>query len=373
MSRNLLVTGGAGFIGANFVHHWIRTHPGDRVVVLDLLTYAGNLANLASILRGGSCRFEQADICDEQRVAALLREERIDTVVHFAAESHVDRSIHGPDAFIKTNVLGTHALLKAARQVWLQEQPGRDVRFHHVSTDEVYGSLGPDDSPFTEVTPYAPNSPYAASKAASDHLVRAYHHTFGLPVTISNCSNNYGPYHFPEKLIPLMLVNSLEGKPLPIYGDGRNVRDWLYVEDHCRAIEAVLRQGQEGEVYNIGGDCERTNLDLVHQLCALLDQAFAADPSLAQRFPGNPAAQGRSTSELITFVRDRPGHDRRYAIDASRARTQLGWTPRESLESGLRKTVDWYLVNESWWREVQNGSYREWLSLNYGAGRPAGS
>ena len=368
MARRLLITGGAGFIGANFVHYWRAAHPDDRVVVLDLLTYAGNLASLRAVSEDAEFRFERGDICDEERVTSLLREERIDTIVHFAAESHVDRSIAGPDAFIRTNVLGTHALLKAARQVWLQESgPGMPTRFHHVSTDEVYGSLGSEDPPFTERSPYAPNSPYAASKAASDHLVRSYHHTFGVPVTTSNCSNNYGPYHFPEKLIPLMLVNALDGKPLPIYGDGLNVRDWLYVEDHCRGIEAVLQRGAVGETYCLGGGNQRTNLELVRGLCEAIDAEFRAEPSLGVRFPDCPASRGGSTSSLLRFVADRPGHDRRYAIDASRAYRELSFSPGESLESGLRRTITWFLEHESWWREVQAGVYREWVRFQYGA------
>jgi dTDP-glucose 4,6-dehydratase len=368
MARNLLITGGAGFIGANFVHYWRGAHPDDRVVVLDLLTYAGNLASLRAVSEDAQFRFERGDICDEERVASLLREERIDTLVHFAAESHVDRSIAGPDAFIRTNVLGTHALLKAARRVWLQEGgPGTATRFHHVSTDEVYGSLGPEDPPFTERTHYAPNSPYAASKAASDHLVRAYHHTYGLPVTTSNCSNNYGPYHFPEKLIPLTLVNALDGKALPIYGDGKNIRDWLYVEDHCRGIEAVLLHGCAGEAYNLGGGNERTNTEVVRALCAAVDTRFAADGSLRARFPDCPASAGTPTASLIRFVADRPGHDRRYAIDDTRAQRELGWAPSESFDSGIGRTLAWFLGHERWWRPIQSGAYREWVEGHYGA------
>lgn len=365
--RNLLVTGGAGFIGANFVHYWRKAHPEDRLVVLDLLTYAGNLRSLADVPVDEHYAFYRGDIRDLRLVTDILQRERIDTIVHFAAESHVDRSIVGPDAFIETNVLGTHTLLKAARSVWLGGGGAIDnPRFHHVSTDEVYGSLGPDDPPFTEATPYAPNSPYAASKAASDHLVRAYHHTYGLPVTTSNCSNNYGPYHFPEKLIPLMLVNALDGKPLPVYGDGLNVRDWLYVEDHCRGIDAVLRGGVTGETYNIGGNNERNNLALIRSLCTLVDAAFARAPDLGTRFPRCPAAGGRSTFDLVTFVPDRPGHDRRYAIDASRAARELGFQPQESLDSGLSRTLAWFLEHEGWWREVQTGGYRTWMQQQYG-------
>jgi dTDP-glucose 4,6-dehydratase len=362
----LLVTGGAGFIGANFVHHWIHSHPADHVVVLDALTYAGNLASLEPVRRHDRFEFVQGDIRTPGLAERLLREHEITLLVHFAAESHVDRSIDGPDAFIQTNVEGTHELLKAARRVWLNGgRDGRDRRFHHVSTDEVYGSLGPDDAPFTEVTAYAPNSPYAASKAASDHLVRAYHHTYGLPVTTSNCSNNYGPYHFPEKLIPLMLVNALEGRPLPVYGDGLNVRDWLYVGDHCRAIELVATRGRIGETYNVGGRNEWRNIDIVRMLCRLVDEAFSADPRLGARFPDAPAARGTATESLVTFVKDRPGHDRRYAIDASKVERELGFVPAESFETGIRKTIAWFLANVEWWRGVMDGSYREWVRRWY--------
>jgi dTDP-glucose 4,6-dehydratase len=362
---NLLVTGGAGFIGANFVHYWIARHPDDRVIVLDALTYAGNPASLAPLEGHRALTFVEGDIRTAGLAERLLREHGVTTVVHFAAESHVDRSIHGPDAFIGTNVLGTHQLLKAARAVWLEGGAGEGRRFHHISTDEVYGSLGPADPAFTESSQFAPNSPYAASKAAADHLVRAYHHTYGLPVTTTNCSNNYGPYHFPEKLIPLLLVNALEGKPLPIYGDGLNVRDWLFVGDHCRAIEAVLRGGRIGETYNVGGRSELTNLEVVRLLCRLVDEAFAADPSLAGRFPRCPAATGTSTASLVTFVRDRPGHDRRYAIDPGKIERELGFTPEASFEAGLRLTLAWYLANEPWWRAVMDGSYRDWIRLHY--------
>ncbi len=363
---NLLVTGAAGFIGVNFVYYWLRQHPADRVVGLDALTYAGNLASLADAQRNPRFRFVHGDIRDQVLVEQLLRDERIDTVVHFAAESHVDRSITGPDAFIETNIIGTHALLKAARAVWLNGPGGRlPHRFHHVSTDEVYGSLERGDPPFSESTPYAPNSPYSASKAASDHLVRAYHHTYGLEVTTSNCSNNYGPFHFPEKLIPLVLINILHGRPLPIYGDGTNIRDWLYVEDHARGIELILNKGKVGETYNIGGWNEWQNIDIVNLLCKLLDEAFAADPALAQRFPEASAANGRAATSLITFVKDRPGHDARYAIDATKSERELGYRPQETFETGIRKTVQWYLDNEAWWRGVMDGSYKAWIDLNY--------
>jgi len=357
--RHLLVTGGAGFIGANFVHYWLQQHPEDRVVVLDALTYAGNRANLVAAEGRAQYRFVAGDICDAQLVGDLMRDESIDCVVHFAAESHVDRSISGPDEFIRTNVLGTHALLKSSRALWSQEGRVRaDVRFHHVSTDEVYGSLTSSSPSFTETTAYGPNSPYSASKAGSDHLVRAYHHTYGLPVTTSNCSNNYGPFQFPEKLIPLMLVHALEGKQLPVYGRGENVRDWLYVEDHCAAIDAILQRGHVGETYNVGGCNEWRNIDIVTQLCGLLEVKFSEDESLRERFPNCPAASGRRVSELIEFVTDRKGHDWRYAIDATRIRDELQFTPRERFETGIVKTVNWYLQHESWWRAVFDGSYR---------------
>ena len=363
---NLLVTGGAGFIGANFVHYWLARHAGDRLIVLDALTYAGNVASLAPAQHDPRLSFRRGDIRDTPLVEQLLREHAVTMLVHFAAESHVDRSIAGPQAFIDTNILGTHSLLQAARRVWLEEgRAGSDARFHQVSTDEVFGSLGPDDPPFRESTPYAPSSPYAASKAAADHLVRAYHHTYGLPVTTSNCSNNYGPYQFPEKLIPLMLVNALDGKPLPVYGDGLNVRDWLYVEDHCRAVERVLEAGRLGETYAVGGRNEWKNIDIVRLLCRLVDESFAADRSLSARFPRCPAAAGRSSDELIAFVTDRPGHDRRYAIDTTVAERELGWVPVETFESGLQKTIAWYLAHEPWWRGVMGGSYREWVALQY--------
>jgi dTDP-glucose 4,6-dehydratase len=361
----LLVTGGAGFIGANFVHHWLHAHPQDRLVVLDALTYAGNLASLEPVKGHAALRFVKGNICDPPLIERLLREERIDTIVHFAAESHVDRSIHGPDAFIETNVQGTHSMLKAARKVWLEERSVPRHRFHHVSTDEVYGSLGAEDPAFHERTAYAPNSPYSASKAASDHLVRAYHHTYGLEVTTSNCSNNYGPFHFPEKLIPLMIVNLLHGRELPIYGDGRNVRDWLHVSDHCRGIELILGKGAPGEVYNIGGGRESENLALIETLCAVADETFAADPVLAARFPGCPAARGERSATLIRFVRDRPGHDRRYAIDCGKIGRELGYRAQVTLEAGLRGTFNWYLENEWWWRAVMDGSYRRWMDLHY--------
>jgi len=357
---SLLVTGGAGFIGANFVRYRRTTHPAEAIVVLDALTYAGNRASLDGV----ECEFVHGDIADTALVERLLRERGINTIVHFAAESHVDRSIHGPDAFIENNVLGTHSLLKAARTVWLAGS-GMPHRFHHVSTDEVYGSLGPGDPAFSETTPYAPNSPYSASKAASDHLVRAYHHTYGLQTTVTNCSNNYGPYQFPEKLIPLFLINALHGRPLPIYGDGLQVRDWLHVEDHCRGISAALDRGKPGETYNIGGGAELPNLTVIDTLCAAVDAAFAGDAALAERFPDAPAAKGIVTSTLKTTVADRPGHDRRYAIDERKARAELGYAPARTFEQGFAATLAWYLANEGWWRGVLDGSYRDWVATNY--------
>ncbi len=365
--RKLLVTGGAGFIGSNFVNYWVSRHPTEPVVVLDALTYAGNLTNLEGVQYHPAFRFVHGDICNSNQVETLIREENINTIVHFAAESHVDRSIHGPDAFIETNIVGTHSLLKAARQVWIKGDSDKQHRFHHVSTDEVYGSLGPTDPGFNENTPYAPNSPYSASKAGSDHLVRAYHHTYGLQVTTSNCSNNYGPYHFPEKLIPLMIVNILHGRPLPVYGDGRNVRDWLHVSDHCRGIELILANGKSGEVYNIGGRSECENIELVRMLCAIADETFSNDADLRAKYPQCPAARGESTATLIKYVTDRAGHDRRYAIDSTKIERELGYTAAVSLEVGIRDTFSWYLRNPTWWAGVLDGSYRNWLERNYGA------
>lgn len=352
--HRLLVTGGAGFIGANFVHYWLREHPGDRVVVLDSLTYAGNEASLDDVRLRPEFTFVRGSINDTDLVGSLLAKEQIDTIVNFAAESHVDRSITGPDAFIETNIVGTHSLLKAARRIWLNEARCETHRFHHVSTDEVYGSLGPQDPAFTENTAYAPNSPYAASKAASDHLVRAYHHTYGLSVTASNCSNNYGPYQFPEKLIPLMIVNALLGKALPVYGDGLNVRDWLHVDDHCRAIDAILARGRSGATYNVGGNSERTNRDVVAMVCSTIDSLLASDSTLRQRYPHCPAAASKSCKSLVTFVTDRPGHDRRYAIDAGRLEKELDLTPSVTFESGLQSTVRWYTEHSAWWKPLMS-------------------
>ncbi|MBT1445349.1 dTDP-glucose 4,6-dehydratase [Shewanella sp. JM162201] len=353
----LLVTGGAGFIGANFVHYWMAQHPEDTMVVLDALTYAGNKANLEPVADKANFHFVHGNICDTNLVEQLLTDHGIDTLVHFAAESHVDRSISGPDAFIETNIIGTYSLLKAAKKVWIDAPKAKGEsplphRFHHVSTDEVYGTLSPTDPAFTEETPYAPNSPYSASKAASDHLVRAYHHTYGLEVTTSNCSNNYGPYHFPEKLIPLIITNILANKPLPVYGDGQQIRDWLYVTDHARGIELVLKKGRLGECYNIGGINEWANIDIVKLVCKLMNEAFATNPELAALYPAAEAAMAQQAESLITFVEDRAGHDRRYAIDPTKSTKELGYQPAESFETGIRRTVAWYLNNQAWWQPL---------------------
>ena len=351
----VLVTGGAGFIGSNFVHAWLAQH--DEVLVnLDKLTYAGNLRNLRALAGDRRHHFVQGDIGDTTLVSQLLATHQPRAVLHFAAESHVDRSIHGPMDFIQTNVVGTFQLLESVRAYWagLDDQAKQDFRFLHVSTDEVYGSLAPDAPAFSETNPYEPNSPYSASKAASDHLVRAWHHTYGLPVLTTNCSNNYGPYHFPEKLIPLVIHNALTGKPLPIYGDGQQVRDWLYVEDHCKALMRVLQDGRLGETYNVGGWNEKPNIEVVRTLCSLLDEL-------------QPRADGQSYATQMTFVKDRLGHDRRYAIDARKLERELGWRPEETFESGLRKTVQWYLGHGDWVEEVTSGSYRAWIGQNYGS------
>ena len=349
----LLVTGGAGFIGANFVLDWLA-QSAEAVINLDNLTYAGNSENLASLHGDKRHVFVKGDIGDALLVDELLARHRPRAIVNLAAESHVDRSIHGPEDFIQTNIVGTFHLLESVRAFWngLDADAKAAFRFLHVSTDEVYGSLGLSDAAFTELHAYAPNSPYSASKAASDHLVRSYHHTYGLPVLTTNCSNNYGPYHFPEKLIPLIIVNALAGKPLPVYGDGQQIRDWLYVKDHCSAIREVLARGRVGEVYNVGGWNEKPNLDIVLTLCQLLDEL-------------RPKADGKSYQSQITYVTDRPGHDRRYAIDASKIERELGWRPVETFETGIRKTVDWYLANADWVSNVQNGSYREWTAKQY--------
>ena len=349
----ILITGGAGFIGSNFVLDWLSKY-GEPVVNLDKLTYAGNLENLASLQGDPRHHFVQGDLGDRTLVDALLAQHRPRAVLHFAAESHVDRSIHGPQDFIQTNIVGTFRLLEAVRAYWsaLPEPDKTVFRFLHVSTDEVYGTLAKDDPPFAETNPYEPNSPYSASKAASDHLVRAWHHTYGLPVLTTNCSNNYGPYHFPEKLIPLMIVNALAGKHLPVYGDGMQIRDWLYVKDHCSAIRRVLEAGRLGETYNVGGWNEKPNIEIVHSVCALLDEL-------------RPKADGSSYKAQITHVQDRPGHDRRYAIDARRIERELGWKPAETFETGIRKTVQWYLDNPEWVANVQSGAYREWVAKQY--------
>jgi dTDP-glucose 4,6-dehydratase len=355
--RTVLVTGGAGFIGSNLVHYLLQTDPTVRLTNLDALTYAGSSANLENLPDASRHRFVHGDIRDRTLVESLLREGGVDTLVHLAAETHVDRSIHGPAPFIETNINGTLQLLEAVRRVWLDEKllPADKVRFHHVSTDEVYGALEPDEAPFREERAYAPNSPYAASKAASDHLVRAYSRTYGLPMTISNCSNNYGPRQFPEKLIPLMILNAVEGKPLPVYGDGQQVRDWIFVDDHCAALRAVLQKGVPGETYNIGGDNQVKNLDLVRRICAALDDELPHSPH-------------RPHQSLITFVTDRPGHDRRYAMDISKARDTLGWRPVEKIEGGLRRTVQWYLEHPDWVASIhRQPSYQEWLDRNYAA------
>jgi dTDP-glucose 4,6-dehydratase len=363
--RNLFITGGAGFIGSNFVHHWLANTREGHVIVFDALTYAGNIDNLSDVMSNPRYLFIKGDICDEANVRGLLAQHEIDTLVHFAAESHVDRSILGPDDFIRTNVIGTHALLKAAKVLWLDQKTVPDHRFHHVSTDEVYGSLGPNDAPFHEESPYAPNSPYSASKAASDHLVRAYHETYGLKTTVTNCSNNYGPYHFPEKLIPLTIVNILLGKPLPVYGDGLQIRDWLHVEDHCAAIRLALTKGQPGEVYNVGGNSETTNIHIVRTLCDIVDERLKAKPELCGSFPASPPFNGSRGAELISHVRDRPGHDRRYAIDYSKAARDLGYAPTRNLQTGLASTVDWYLQQVKWWQDLLGRDYAAWLQKNY--------
>ncbi len=346
---SLIVTGGAGFIGANFVRHWRHANSEDLIVVLDSLTYAGNRANLAGV---DSVHLAVGDICDTALVATLIADHSVDTIVHFAAETHVDRSITGPDAFVITNLLGTHSLLNAAKTAWLDQGSGRPHRFHHISTDEVYGSLGPNDPGFNELTPYAPNSPYSASKAGADHLVRAYHHTYGLETTTSNCSNNYGPFQFPEKLIPLFTLNALSGHKLPIYGDGLNVRDWLHVEDHCRAIALILGDGRAGETYNVGGGEELPNLAVVDAICHGVDAAFAREPTLARRFPDAPPAKGRPTAELKSYVEDRKGHDRRYAIDGTKLRLELGYAPTRNFQQGFAQTLGWLLSHEKWWRPL---------------------
>jgi len=357
--RRMMVTGAAGFIGANFVRYWLKRHKHDFIIVVDALTYAGNKESLSTVL-SNRCLMVECNINDTKAIANLLRIHELTTIVHFAAESHVDRSIDSPDAFIEANILGTHSLLKAARQVWQLEGLARvNHHFHHVSTDEVYGALSNDDSPFVETTAYAPNSPYSASKASSDFLVRCYHHTYCLNVTTSNCSNNYGPYHFPEKLIPLTIINILHGREVPIYGDGENIRDWLYVEDHARGIERILADGKVGETYNIGGNNEWSNIEIVRLICQLMDKKFADEPSLLLEYSDCPPSSGKLCESLIIFVADRAGHDFRYAIDTTRIREELGYAPFTTFEVGIRKTLDWFLDNPAWWRAVLDGSYRK--------------
>jgi dTDP-glucose 4,6-dehydratase len=353
--KKMLVTGGAGFIGSNFIRYMLDKAGDIEILNLDALTYAGSLLNLANLPHSEEYTFVHGDITDRELVFNLFKQYRFDIVVHFAAETHVDRSIHGPAQFIQTNIIGTFNLLEASRTLWLDEKtvPLSEARFHHVSTDEVFGMLGPGDPPFDEKTPYSPNSPYSASKASSDHLVRAYHHTYGLPVTISNCTNNYGPYQFPEKLIPLIILNCLQGKPLPVYGDGQQIRDWLYVEDHCQAIDEILKHGKLGETYGIGGNNQPPNLEIIHIICAIMDEKFPTSPHTPH-------------SSLITYVKDRPGHDRRYAMDITKIQTELGWVPRQTLKDGLRKTIDWYLGNMDWVEEIsQDPAFESWIDRNY--------
>ena len=364
--QSILITGGAGFIGQNLVHAWRATRPDDRLVVVDAMTYAANVRSLEPLIRHHSIQFVRGDIRDAALIRRLFDEHQFTRVAHLAAESHVDRSIVDPEAFLQTNVLGTFTLLKAALDAWPTSGAIDHARFLHVSTDEVYGSLGPDDAAFLESSPYRPNSPYAASKAASDHLVRSFVATYGMPALITNCSNNYGPYQHPEKLIPLMIIHALEGKPLPVYGDGSNVRDWLHVSDHCDALMSVIERGRVGETYNVGGGNERHNRDVVGLICDTLDAAFAADPGLAPRFPSCPAASGANCRALISFVTDRPGHDHRYAIDATKLATELGSRCSVGFEAGLRQTIHWYLEQEAWWRDVTSGAYKAWIDKNYG-------
>ena len=361
---SLLVTGGAGFIGTNFVYYWQRKYPDDQIIILDALTYAGNRHSLTQAEGKKNCKFIHGNILDQALVEKLITENQIQTIVHFAAESHVDRSILGPDAFIDTNIVGTHTLLKAAKKAWLDNNI-TDHRFHHVSTDEVYGSLKPDDPAFKETNPYLPNSPYAASKASSDHIVRAYHETFGLNTTISNCSNNYGPFQFPEKLIPLIIVNILDNKSLPIYGDGCQIRDWLYVDDHNLGVDLIIQKGIPGETYNIGGNNEWKNIDIVRHICDAIDSKFKGCPELCKRFPNSPSAKGQTAQKLITHVRDRAGHDRRYAINAQKICENLDFFPNETFPSAIEKTIDWFLENEQWWRSIMDNTYKNWISSNY--------
>lgn len=364
--QSVLITGGAGFIGQNLVHAWRAARPSDRLVVVDAMTYAANIRSLEPLIAGRGIHFVKGDIGDAALIRTLFEEHKFTRVAHLAAESHVDRSISDPEAFLQTNVLGTFTLLQASLDAWRSTATLDSARFLHVSTDEVYGSLGLSDPAFTESTAYRPNSPYAASKASSDHLVRAFATTYGMPALITNCSNNYGPYQHPEKLIPLMIIHALEGKSLPIYGDGSNVRDWLHVSDHCLALMSVIERGRVGETYNVGGGNERNNRDVVGQICDAVDRAFAANPALATRFPSCPAASGKSCRSLISYVTDRPGHDHRYAIDATKLATELGNRCAIGFEDGLGQTVGWYLDQKDWWHDVTSGAYKAWIDKNYG-------
>ena len=353
MINNLLITGGAGFIGANFVFHWLKQYPQDKLVIADALTYAGNRATLDEVIVSEQVIFSETNICDQSAISKLIQEYDVNIIVNFAAESHVDRSISGPDAFIETNINGTHSLLKAAKENWIDNRV-ENHRFHHISTDEVYGTLTAEEPAFTEQHQYLPNSPYAASKAASDHLIRAYHETYGLKTTISNCSNNFGPFHFPEKLIPLTITNILQDKTIPIYGDGKQIRDWLFVEDHCKAIELILSKGEAGNTYNVGGNNEQYNIDIVNSICQLMNKKFAQDPSLAKRYPKAKSAILGQAQQLLTHVDDRLGHDRRYAVNADKIKQTLGFTPDTNFAQLLINTIDWYLANEDWWLPLLN-------------------
>ena len=358
--KSIIVTGGAGFIGSNFAHYWCETYPEDKVLVLDSLSYAGNLHSLTRI-NNPNFSFLRCDINDTEKVAKAMRDHSVDTLVHFAAESHVDRSIDAPDIFLETNIIGTHSLLKVAKNYW--DEIGIEGHFHHVSTDEVYGELTMDDEAFKESNPYLPNSPYSASKASSDFFVRAYHHTYGLKVTTSNCSNNYGPYHFPEKLIPLTILNILAGKNIPVYGDGKNIRDWLYVDDHSRGIDLVIQNGVPGETYNIGGNNEWTNIDIVKIICSYIDRKFSSDEHLKKKYPECPASNATASDSLISYVKDRAGHDFRYAVDTQKIQAALGYEPEITFETGIEMTIDWYLENDEWWTGVTDGSYRKLTAL----------
>lgn len=364
--ESVLITGGAGFIGQNLVHAWRAARPDDKVAIVDAMTYAANVRSLEPLIKNSSLQFFRGDVRDSALIRKLFDKHKFTRVVHLAAESHVDRSIVDPEAFLQTNVLGTYTLLKAALDAWRSSDMLDRAKFLHVSTDEVYGSLEPNDAAFSESSPYRPTSPYAASKAASDHLVRAFVSTYGLQALITNCSNNYGPYQHPEKLIPLMIIHALEGKPLPVYGDGSNVRDWLHVLDHCEALMSVIQQGRIGETYNVGGGNERDNRGVVELICISIDRAFAADQSLASRFPSCPAASGDNCRSLISYVTDRPGHDHRYAIDSTKLRDELGNRCHVNFETGLRQTISWYLDHQDWWREVIGGAYKAWIDKNYG-------